>query len=103
MPALLGYLVTLLRIMLMAKIGAFVAKVLLFFGFTWATNSFAIGPAIDQIEAMMQSGTGGGGLGANVLAWAGVLRMDDAVSMILSAYSAAWTIKNAKVFLMKAD
>jgi hypothetical protein len=100
MPAVVALLVTLLRVMLMAKIGAFVVKLLAFFGFTWATNKFAIDPAMDFIRTHMNAHPAGE-FAAWAFQWLGVLRVDQAISMLLSAYAAAWTIKGAKVFLMK--
>jgi hypothetical protein len=100
LAALIPILLTGLRIMLMAKIGAFCAKLLLFFGFSWATNEFAVEPAMDFLEAHMHS-MPGGEYGNMMVQWLGVLHFDVAVSMVLSAYVAAWGIKSAKVFLMK--
>ncbi|MDR7135725.1 hypothetical protein J2X06_002943 [Lysobacter niastensis] len=100
--ALVALLVNVMRIMLMAKIGAFIVKALAFFGFTWATNKFAVAPAMDFIRDHMATLNGiGGEYGTLMVQWLGVLRFDQAVSMMLSAYAAAWTIKGAKVFLAK--
>lgn len=50
MPALIALLVKMLRVMLMAKPGAMLAKVLLFFGFTIVTDQFATDPVIDHVR-----------------------------------------------------
>lgn len=103
MPAfLLAPLLNGLRILLMAKLGAMVARVLTFLGVTFATQNYAVEPAIDQVRHYMTTNPGGD-LGAQVVAWAGVMKLDVAVTMLLSAYSAVWTIKQAKAFLMKAN
>lgn len=97
-----AFVINLLRILLMAKLGAMIASILLFFGLVWGTNKFAIGPAFDFLQNHMASLSGvGGEYGAVMFAWLGVLRFDQAVTMVLSAYTAAWTIKSAKVFLMR--
>lgn len=101
MPAIIAALLTGLRILLMAKLGAMVARVFLFFGVTWATNEFALQPALDQVAALMTSSPGGE-FGTWALQWAGVMRLDVCVSMLLSCLSAVWTIKQARVFLSKA-
>jgi len=98
--ALIPIVVTALRIMLLAKIGAFVAKLLMFFGFTWATNKFAVEPALDALRTHMAIAPSGE-YGAVMVQWLGVLRFDQAVTMVISAYGAAWTIKGAKVWLAK--
>ncbi|MGH8075958.1 MAG: DUF2523 domain-containing protein [Lysobacter sp.] len=92
-------LVNVLRIMLMAKIGMFAAKLLLFFGLTVGVNKFVVDPATDQLRTIAQTGPSGE-MGATVMAWAGVMQLDIALSMLLSAYAAAWTIKSGKAFLM---
>lgn len=102
MAAVAAALLMGLRILLMAKLGAMVARVLLFFGITWATNEYALQPALDQIASYMNA-TPNGQFGAWALGWAGVMNLDVAVSMLLSAMSAAWTIKQARVFLSKSS
>lgn len=95
----IAMLVNVLRIMLLAKIGAFAAKLLLFFGLTIGVNKWAVEPATDQLRQIAQTGPSGE-MGGTVLAWAGVMQLDIALTMILSAYAAAWTIKSAKAFFM---
>lgn len=100
LAALVPIVVTAMRVMLLAKAGAFVAKCIMFFGFTWATNKFAIQPAFDELRNHMQA-TPSGEYGALMVQWLGVLRFDQAVTMVISAYIAAWTIKGARVWLAK--
>lgn len=102
MAAIIAVLLTGLRILLMAKLGAMVARVLLFFGLTWATNEYVLDPALDQVRQYMTSGPGGE-LGATAMQWIGVMELDTAVSMVLSAVVAAWGIKQARVFLSKTE
>lgn len=93
---------TVLRVLLMAKIGAFIVSALLFFGFTWTINEYAIEPALDTLRNYMNSMGSASSIAGHAIAWAGVLRFDDAVSVLISAWTTAWTIKSARVWLSKA-
>lgn len=99
MPAILAVLVSMLRAMLLAKAGLFVLKVLGFFGLAFVTNKYAIQPMLDQIEQYVNNIGNASGIGAVALQWAGVLNLDKAVSMIISAFSTAALIKQSKTFL----
>lgn len=101
-PALVAALMTVLRVLLMAKIGAFIVSALLFFGFTFAVNEYAIEPALDALRNYMTSMGSAGGIAGSAIAWAGVLRFDDAVSVLISAYTTKWTIVSARIWLSKA-
>lgn len=102
-PALVSAMMTVLRVLLMAKIGAFIVAALLFFGFTWATNEYAVDPLMDSLTAYVgQLGSVGGVVGSAVQ-WAGVLQFDKAITLVVSAYGMAWTIKSARVWLSKAE
>lgn len=102
MPALVALLVNLLRTMLMVKAGVIIAKVLLFFGLAITVHKFAVDPLLDQVRAIVGGGPVGS-LGATVLAWAGVLKLDQAVTMVLSAYAAAAVIRSSRVALGIAE
>ncbi len=100
MPAaLLAALMHGLRIMLMAKIGAFVLKLLSFFGLAIVTNKFAIEPLLLQLQGYIAQFGATGQFGAVAVQWAGLMRFDDALSMIMSAFSTALMIKQARVML----
>lgn len=87
-----------LRVMLMVKLGAIVLSAMAFIGIAFVSHEYVIDPVISQIEGLIQTGPGTG-LAAQVIGWAGVLRLDTALSMILSAYAAAWAIRSGKVAL----
>lgn len=106
MPALIPLIVsafmTVMRVLLLAKIGSFIVSAMLFLGLTFAIDNYAIDPLLDALESYVsQLGTGGGAM-ATAMQWAGVLNFDKACSVLISAYTTAWTIKSAKVFLSKA-
>lgn len=102
-PALVAAMMTVLRVLLMAKIGAFIVSALLFFGFTFATNEYAVEPLLDALRGHVQQLGAGGGAMAYAIQWAGVLQFDKAVTVLISAYSMAWTIRSARVWLSKAS
>ena len=62
--AAIAFLVNAMRIMLMAKIGAIVVKLMLFFGIAFTTQKYAIGPLTDTLLTYAQTGAGGGSLGS---------------------------------------
>lgn len=100
MPAaIIAAIMHALRIMLMAKIGAFVLKVLSFFGLAITVNKFAIEPLLDQLEGFISDIGQTGQFGAVAIQWAGLMRWDDALSMIVSAFTTAIMIKQARVML----
>lgn len=88
-----------LRIMLMAKIGAFVLKLLSFFGLAIVVNKFAIEPLLDQLTTFIADAGQTGEFAAVAIQWAGLMRWDDALSMIVSAFTTAIMIKQARVAL----
>src|SRR5690606_18021523 len=101
-PAIVAALMTVLRVLLIAKIGSIVVSALLFIGLSLAINNYAIEPLLTQLENYVNQLGAGGGAMAQAMQWAGVLNFDKACSVLLSAYTTAWTIKSAKVFLTKA-
>lgn len=100
MPAaIIAAIMHALRVMLMAKIGAFVVKLLAFFGIAIVTNKLAIEPLLDQLEGFISQVGQTGQFAAVAIQWAGLMRFDDALSMVLSAFSTAMMIKQARVML----
>jgi len=102
-PAIVAALMTVLRVLLMSKIGSIVVAALLFLGLSLAVNNYAIDPLLTRLENYVNQLGAGGGAMAYAMQWAGMLNFDKAVSVLLSAYTTAWTIKSAKVFLTKAS
>ena len=86
----------------MVRAGVIFGRILGWFGLQWAVNEYGVEPMLDWVRQLMAQGPGGD-LGPKVMAWAGVLRLDVAVSMLLSAYVAVWSIKSVKAFLTKAE
>lgn len=93
---LIALLVNMIRTMLMIKAGVIVAKILLFFGIQIVTDRYVIDPLLDFVRGMIDTGPAGG-IGAALVGWAGVLKFDQALSMILSAYATAASIRSLRV------
>lgn len=94
-PVVAGALGTLLgrviTVYLVGKAGQFVLNLFAFFGLAWASNSFVIQPALDQILGFFAQ------IPPELKNWLGFFRFDVCAAMLLSAY----TISAAKVFLVK--
>jgi hypothetical protein len=101
-PLIVSSLMTVLRVLLLSKIGSFIVAALLFLGLSLAIDNYAIDPLLAQLRNYVAQLGAGGGAMATAMQWAGVLNFDKACSVLLSAYTTAWTIKSAKVFLTKA-
>lgn len=100
MPAaIIAAIMHALRIMLMAKIGAFVLKLLSFFGLAIIANEFAIEPLLAQLEGFISEIGATGQWGALAIQWAGLMRVDEALSMLISCFTTAMMIKQARVML----
>lgn len=87
MPFGLGALITALgalfsRVMF-TKAGAWVTAILVFLGLELATYSFAIEPMRDTIQTKFF------GIPVSIRQWMGVLRIDQYVTIIISAYIAS--------------
>lgn len=105
MPALVASLVaslmTVLRVLLIAKIGSIIVAALAFFGLSFAVNKYSVQPALDALEHHVGQLGAAGGHVASAIQWAGVLNFDQAVTILISAYTVKWGLQTARVFLTK--
>lgn len=85
MPVVIGWLMAALE----STAGSIIVSALLSLGLSITTYSFGIGPLRSMIASQL---SGSGGYFLNILGW---LRVDVAISMILSAYAARWTTRSA--------
>ena len=83
MPAILAALGALLSRIFFSKAGAWVAAAMVFLGLELISYSFAVEPLRDAVQSKML------GIPAGIRDWMGVLRLDQYVTIILSAYAAA--------------
>lgn len=85
MPVIVGWIVSALSFLFRSKIGSWIAAALLFFGIELATSSFVVEPLRDYVVGAFA------GMPATALQWAGFLQIDRYISIIFSAYVAAFT------------
>lgn len=71
-----------------SRVGMWVVSALGFLGLSFATHTVAIEPMLQMVHSNMA------GVGGDIAAWMGVLRLDQYVSVIISAY-AVGAIKRA--------
>lgn len=83
------------------RLGSWTAGALAWFGLSWATHEFAVEPWIDSMRQHMQSGVPGGEWGGVLVAYLGIMKFDQACTMIASAVAAKFAIGAAKAFLVK--
>lgn len=88
-----------------SKLGYFVAAAFLWLGMNWATLNIVLGPTLDLVRGYAESGGGFGGQGGDLAAkaaqWGGVLNLDKALTMVLSAYVTRNGLLNARLYLFK--
>lgn len=95
---LLALLVSVLWKVFRSQAGTFIVAAMTWLGIAWGTQKMVVQPAIDALVAYA------GGIGSaagSVGQWAGVLNVDKALTMIISAYVARNTIQAAKMFLKR--
>lgn len=98
---LLSGLVSGLAWVFRSRLGTWIAGALAWFGLSWATHEFAVEPWIDNMTQYTQGGAGGGEWGAVLVAYLGIMKFDQACTMIASAVAAKFAIGMAKAFLVK--
>lgn len=101
MPWLISSLLTGIAALFRSKWGPWVAEVMVWLGISWATNEFLVEPWVRQMEQSMRAGAPGGELGATLMAYAGIMKFDQACTMIASAVTAKFAVGAAKTFLTK--
>lgn len=102
MPALIAVLINGLRILLLSRAGLFIASALAWLGLNFGTMKVVVGPVINQLRGFT-TGISAGGSDIAVLAqqWAGVMQVDRAVTMIISAVVVKHAVMQGRLFLFK--
>lgn len=95
---LITFAINALRVMLFVQAGKIIVGILGFFGLTYATNKYAVAPLLSAIQSMVNTGPTGE-FGSAVMEWMGLMRFDQALTMLISAWTIAFAIKSAKTFL----
>lgn len=91
MPAIWAALTAVLGNLVRSRIGFWIASALAAFGLHIVATEFAIEPAVAAIQSQMT------GMGATAVAWFAYLRVDEMVTIILSAYAAASAISGIRI------
>lgn len=106
MPAIVGWIISGITSGILwlfkNRIGQMITAILAWLGVSLASYKFAVQPFIDQLQGYAQGGLGGGQLGAIALQWAGLMKFDVAITMIISAVAAKHTINAGRVFFRRA-
>ena len=84
-----------------SRIGLFITSAFVWLGINFGTIKLALEPAIEQLEQFAQSGAPGGEMGQQAMQWAGMLNLDKALTMIVSAVVAKHAIMQGRLFLFK--
>jgi hypothetical protein len=83
MPAILAAIGALLSRLLFSRLGAWIASAFVFLGLELVTYSVAVEPLRDEVISKML------GIPEGIRVWMGVLRLDQYITIIFSAYAAA--------------
>lgn len=94
-PVVATILAWLSRLM-MLKLGVWIVGAMVYLGIYFGTQTFLVGPLIDQAEAYAI-----GTLAGPVAQWAAFLNVDKFITMVLSAYTAAGAISATKMALFR--
>mgnify|MGYP002717121764 CR=1 FL=1 len=104
--ALVAAIVAAFTHMFRTKLGMFVVGAMLWMGINFASMKMVIEPAITVLLDYANPGSIGSGsageLAMMAVAWLGVLNLDRAVTMIVSAVITRHAVQQAKLFLTKA-
>lgn len=79
--ALSGVLVTALRYLFLAHLGAFVFRLFAVLGLSWATNELAVEPLLQAIQGNMA------GIPSTLAAWLDAFGFDNVISILASGYT----------------
>lgn len=96
MPVLVAWLVSALGVMIRSRIGPWIAQALLFLGISYGVQKFAVGPLIAQIHDYVTSAAAGA-----LLSSLGIIRFDQSVSIILSAYTVKYATAGLRMLFHK--
>lgn len=101
MPFLISQLVSGLAWMFRSRLGTWAAGAMAWMGIAWATHEFAVEPWIENLKEHTQSGIPGGEWGAVLVAYLGLMKFDEACTMIASAVAAKFAVNAARAVLVK--
>lgn len=100
MPAIIAALLQGLRLLISTRLGTWIVGALVWMGLGLFSTKVVLGPTINQLESFVGQ-LGSGDMGASALQWAGVLKFDVAITMVVSAYVTRHAVTATKLFLGK--
>lgn len=103
MPVMVGWIISGLMVVFKNRIGQIILAALVWAGLSYGATTIVVQPVIDQIWAYLDSlDTVGGQFGAFAVAALGILKVDVALTMIVSAVLIRVGVSAAKVHMMRA-
>jgi hypothetical protein len=97
-----GPLIVGLGYLLKTRIGLFIATAFVWLGINWGTLNLVMGPTIEMLEGFATNvGTGSGDFYVAASGYLGILNMDKAITMIISAVVTKHTLLQGRLFLFK--
>jgi len=100
MPAIIAALLGGLRMLFASRLGTWIVGAMVWAGVGLFSTKVVLQPTIDQLEGFVNQ-LGSGEMGATALQWAGVLKFDVAITMVVSAYVTRHAVSATKLFLGK--
>lgn len=82
-----------------SKAGLWTVGLLAWLGLSFGAHQVAVQPAIDQLEAFASQQGGSGDYATMALAWMGVLRFDQVLTILIGAVSTRAGIQAGRAFL----
>lgn len=106
MPIIIGealaLLFTGLRLLFLSRIGLWIASALLWLGINFTSVKMVIEPTANLLKGYTSGMSGAGGMyGAIAMQYAGMMNLDRAVTMIVSAYITKQAITSGRLFLFR--
>lgn len=101
--AIVGWIVTALTVVFKNRIGQLILAGLVWAGLSYGATKIVVQPVIDQIWLYLDGlGSAGGEFGAFAVAALGILKIDVALTMIVSAVMIRVGVTAAKVHMTRA-
>lgn len=77
------------------RLGTWIAAAMSWMGLSWGSTSYVLNPLFGQIESLF------GDANAVAMGWLGFLKVDIALTMILSAVAVRFSFQTMRTFLQK--
>ncbi|AOX64120.1 DUF2523 family protein [Stenotrophomonas bentonitica] len=101
MPLFIASLLSGLAAIFRSQIGTWIVTAMAWLGIAWATHEFAVQPWIDNMQSKIGGGAPGGQWGAVLIAYAGMMKFDQACTMIASAVVTKFGVNAARAVLVR--